>query len=320
MSKSQRYNPAKSSAMKQYLKLMATAANGAVNQSVEIRRKTGKLDALTKQEIKEEVRQYEDVFENIHNLVLKQAKKQAKRMLGDMDMGTDDEEDHSSSSRPQKKTKRKRPRTDISKFISFKVPKRASAEDDILEAVEKVVEYLNEKYGSNGLTFKALDSNKSTAIKIVVENNGKELTHSLIGKYEFDRKREQKPRDQPGGDIVDVKTEEQDGYTVHNCYNEDNELVTSFKCETVKKGDVLRANPKGGSAIPVPAIRGNILDDMEDVLARLSKQGIQNVPVKPVEDDDAEAEDEAEPEDEEQEDGNTDAEDGDSGSDGDDDE
>lgn len=276
----------KSTALKQYALLMTTAAKGAIDSSIEMRRKTNKLNVkgLSTQDVKDEVSKYKSSLDHVHTLVLDEAKRYAKSLLKSDRLGMEDEGSEEMSESPKVQKKRKRPRTDLSQFVSQKTAKRAVAEDDVLELVDQVVEFLNDKYGNDNNSYKKVDTNKATVIKIIRTTDGEDFTHTLIGKYSFDRKREQKPKNGATGEIVSVETEDQGDYTLIKCLNEDKELVTMFKNETIKKGDVLRANAKGGSACPVPSIRGNIIDDMEDVLSRLSKQGVQTMVVKDVED------------------------------------
>lgn len=286
MSASNSYNPSNNVVMKNYLFMMTTAAKAAIDTSIEMRRRTGKLNVkgLSNQDVKEEVSKYKRRLDDIHRIALREAKKHAKRRLSatGTDMGS--EHDSEESSPPQKRVKRKRPRFDLSKYVSQKSAKRASAESDILELCEQIVQFLNDKYGAGTTEYKVVDSNKATMIKITRTTKGKEFTHCLIGKYEFDRTRQQKVKDAGTGEITRTETVQEEDHVVYNLYNDKDQLVKSFKGETVRKGDVLRANAKGGSAIPVPAIKGNIIDDIEDVKSRLSKQGIQNMPVEDDED------------------------------------
>ena len=271
------YNP-----MKQYAVLSSIAAKGAVDTSIELRRKTGKLNVkeLTKQDIKHELSKLKIQLNEVHELALEEAKRHAKMLFRSARLGMEEESSEESSVQQKKPKKRKRPRTDISKFVSQKVPKRAAAEDDILELADTYVERLNKMYGEGSTSYKKVDSNKSTVIKIIRVKKGNQYTHSLIGKYEMDRRREQKPRNPADGEIVNVETEDHNDHVTHSCYNEDKELVTVFKQETIKKGDILRANAKGGSAVPVPSVRGNIIDNFEDVVSRSSKVGIQKMVIK----------------------------------------
>ena len=77
---------------------MSTAAKGAIDTSVEMRMKTGKLNVsgLSNQEIKDEISKYKKTFDDIHRIVLRQAKKHAKRVLASNEVDMDDDSDEPS--------------------------------------------------------------------------------------------------------------------------------------------------------------------------------------------------------------------------------
>jgi len=283
MSASNSYNPGNNVVMKNYLFMMTTAAKAAIDTSIEMRRQSGKLNLneLSTQDVKDEVSKYKSRLDDIHRIALREAKKHAKRRLASSGVNEYVSEDHDSdeSNTPQKRVSKKRPRFDLTKYVPQKTGKRVSADSDLIEMCEELVTHLNDKYGNANNEYKLVDSERSTLIKIVRISKGQEFTHCLIGKSEFDRTRQQKVKEPNDHNVVRSETVEEDDNVVHNLYNSKDEIVKSFKAETVKKGDVLRANAKGGSAIPVPAIRGNVMTDIADVKARLSKQGIQTMPV-----------------------------------------
>jgi hypothetical protein len=301
MSGSNSYNPANNLVMKNYLFMMTTAAKAAIDTSIEMRRQSGKLklSELSSQDVKEEVSKYKSRLDDIHRIALREAKAHAKRCLSSSEVSDNvsDDNDNEDISPPQKRAARKRPRFDLTKFVPQKTAKRVTAENDVIESCQEVVKFLNEKYGNDNNEYKLVDSERSTLIKISRITKGTEYTYCLIGKSEFDRNRQQKVKEPSVHDISRTETVNEENHVVHNLYNAKDELVKSFKAETVHKGDILRANAKGGSAIPVPAIRGNIMTDIEEVKARLSKQGIQITPVtENANEDSSEAEVEAEAE------------------------
>lgn len=221
---------------------------------------------MSKDAIKEEMKAYEESLSHVHTLLTARAREKLKQHLKKgkavSDAPTMDEE-HSSEEQPEKKSKgvkRRRQKTDISQFLSDDRPgKRVEADDELTEQISKLVDTLNEKHSSKGFSFKMEDSNKLLLVSIVRRYNDKDTVVGLVGKQEFTRAREVKPKNHAEGAVKKIEEEENEKYTLVKCYNDEDQLITNIKREKVKRGDLLKCNGKNGSPIVVPAVRSNVL-------------------------------------------------------------
>lgn len=281
--------PINSVPMKTYAKIVNTASEGSVSNWMALRKQSGTLENLTKEEIKSEITKYEDAMTTIHNVVLRTTKdllKQSlKNALSKKSGKNDEAEEEDNEEQPEEKSKTtkkrtRRPKTDVTNLgLDIAAPKKVEADEELTEKTDNLVAFLNGKYGTDSRSYKSEDSAKKTYIRIVRVDDDKEVTHCLIVKDDHERQREIKPKTSADGEATEFKTFEKPDHKEIKVYNADNNLITTYKRESVKKGDVLKSST-GTSPAPVPSVRGNIVSDYDNTVLKMSEYGI-NLDVVP---------------------------------------
>ena len=293
--------------MKSYAKVIHTVAEGAISNWVALKKESGGLDNLTKDQIKSEVSQYEDAMAKIHSIVLRATKDKLKNTLkggstgvsasasdkqeNDVEHDEDPASDDGGSQKSKATKKRtRRPRTDVTGLgLDMSPPKKMEADLELTEKTEQFVGYLNEKFGTPTRSYKSEDSAKKTYIRIVRVENDKETTHSWLAKDDHQRKREIKPKNAADGVPTSFEVVQKQDHDEVKVYNADKALVTVYKRENVKKGDVLKSG-NGTSPAPVPSVRGNIMTNYDNTLLKIGEYGINLETVVAVADAEVEAE------------------------------
>lgn len=262
------------------------AAMVALGNSLELRVKTGDLKPgaeMSEEELQKVIREYEKGFlslnDKLHETIKHKITQTVTRTLKPSDHdGQSDGNDEQSEEGGNDGGNKKRPRSvrrhkaDISEFVKEKPhPKRMESDEAFSALVDNLLEQLNAKFAQQNVSFQSKDSPNTPFVKITKTYKEKESVYCLVSKTDFDRKREARPKKSAEGEITSVDTENVSGLTVIKCFNTAKELVTVFKIEHLKKGDVL----KPGST--VPAVKGNILSDFNNALAKMSMYGLNGV-------------------------------------------
>jgi hypothetical protein len=279
--------------MQTYGKITQSAAEGVISNWLAIEKRARKLGELTKDEIKSEVTKYEDAMTKVHNYVLRETKELFKQSLKhaaasrggsssssskSAGTGEDGEEEDNASEEKSKPTKKRtrRPKTDVTSLgLDVAPPKKVEASPELAEKMEQLVNFLNEKYGSETRSYKVDDSAKKVYARIVRVDDDKESTHCLIVKDDHQRKREVKPKTCAPGPATTSKVTKKSDHDEVRVFNAEEGLVSLFKMESVKAGDVLKGgNGNSASPIPVPSVRGNILTDYDNTVLKMSEYSV----------------------------------------------
>ena len=286
LSQSQSQSQSQSLTLNSYGKQALGAAMVALENSLELRVKTGDLKPgaeMSDEELQRVIEEYENGFlslnKKLHKTIKLKIAQTVSRTLKPSDHdgqsdGNDEQSEEGGNDGGNKKRPRsvRRPKVDISEFVKEKPhPKRMESDEAFTALVNNLLEHLNAKFPQQNVSFQSKDSPNTPFVKITKTYKEKESVYCLVSKTDFDRKREARPKKSAEGEITSVDTENVSGLTVAKCFNSDKELVTVFKIEHLKKGDVL----KPGST--VPAVKGNILSDFNDALAKMSMYGLNGV-------------------------------------------
>ena len=278
-----------------YANVCATALESAIRNSFTIRKISGDINPqkFDLKDVEIETENYQQALAKIHTILLGRAKTQLTQLLKHDENETqkhdnigDDSinQDNDPIVRPKK---RKRAKANIADMIPLKNAKRLDADKDLLDCLDKVIEYLNDKYGPQR-SFQKEDNNKRTLVRILMTYKDVKTVYALVGKHEYHRTKESKMKgvDLDSDNIDHIVKEEREGYTFVECFDNNEKLLCNVKIELIKRGDVVRVVGTKGSPSPIPSIKGNIIDDLEGVLVKMSKYSVQSFPIDDDENDD----------------------------------
>lgn len=192
----------------------------------------------------------------------------------------------SKSSRSAPKSKPKKDAQPISEDEDDdEVEQSDITEEQVNEAIEKIVEYLNEKYPDN--TYEYLSDKNPNYLKIIrkftdEEGEDKEEVYALIAITCHNRASKSVRNKNKTDDREEVTFQHQskNGYDIKTYFNENNIAVRCVKTEKLIPGDILKVSKTGAIKI-VPSRRGNVVSDYDDVEPQLDENSLKNKKAPP---------------------------------------